>query len=201
MEALLLKVEKRESVGTSAAKKIRAEGKIPANLYGPSGNRHLTVDETEFRIFYKEVKDQSALFEIEDTDGKKTRCLISEVQVDSLSRRVKHVDMREIAKGVEISAHVPVHAGGTAFGVKNQGAVLEMVAHELEVHCLPRNLPKELIIDVSELKVGESLHVSDIVAPEGVSILNPGDEVVVACAYAAKLESEASDAEDEVSED
>lgn len=193
MEALLLKVNERESVGTSAAKKIRSEGKIPVNLYGPSGNRHLTVDASEFRVFYKEVKDQSALFEIEDTGGKKTRCLIEEVQIDTIARKPIHIDLREIAKGVEISAHVPVHAKGTAFGVKNQGGVLEIVAHELEVRCLPRNLPKELLVDVSGLKIHESLHVSDLTAPEGVAILNPGDEVVVSCATAGKLESTESD--------
>ena len=82
-----------------------------------------------------------------------------------------------------------MHAKGTAYGVKNQGGVLEIVAHELEVRCLPRNLPKELLVDVSELKVHDSLHVSDLKAPEGVVILNPGDEVVVSCAVAAKIES------------
>jgi len=189
MEALLLKVHGRESLGSGAARRIRSEGKIPVNLYGPSGNRHLTVDEAEFRVFYKEVKDQSALFEIEEADGKHVRCLIEEVQLDPITRKAMHIDLREIAKGVEIHAHVPVHAHGLAFGVKNQGGVLEIVAHQLEVRCLPRNLPKELLVDVESLKVNESLHVRDLKAPEGVIILNPGDEVVVSCAHAAKLES------------
>lgn len=196
MEALLLKVNERTAVGTSAAKKIRSEGKIPVNLYGPSGNRELTVDSSEFRVFYKQIKDQSALFEIEDAAGKQTRCLIEDVQVDAISRKVMHVDLREIAKGVEIHAHVPVHAKGIAFGVKNQGGVLEVVAHELEVRCLPRHLPKEILVDVSELKVHDSLHVRDLVAPEGVAILNPGDEVVVSCATAAKLEPSTEEADD-----
>lgn len=201
MEALLLKVNERTAVGTSAAKKIRSEGKIPVNLYGPSGNRELTVDASEFRVFYKQVKDQSALFEIEDTSGKQTRCLIEDVQVDAMSRKVIHVDLREIAKGVELHAHVPVHVKGTAFGVKNQGGVIEVVAHELEVRCLPRNLPKELLVDVSELKVHDSLHVRDLVAPEGVVILNPGDEVVVSCATSAKMETTTAEEEEESEED
>ena len=96
--------------------------------------------------------------------------------------------------GVEIHAHVPVHASGIAFGVKNQGGVLEIIQHELEVRCLPRNLPKELLVDVTELKVHDSLHVRDLKAPEGVVILNPGDEVVVSCAHAAKLETSTAEA-------
>jgi large subunit ribosomal protein L25 len=189
MEALILKVSDRDSVGTGASKRIRSEGKIPTNLYGPSGNRNLAVEASEFRVFYAQVRGQSALFEIEDADGKKTRCLIEEVQVNPISRQVSHIDLREIAKGVEIHAHVPVHTKGISYGVKNQGGVLEIVAHQLEVRCLPRHLPKEIAVDVTDLKIHQSVHVRDLVAPEGVVILNPGDEVVVSCATAGKIET------------
>jgi large subunit ribosomal protein L25 len=190
MEALVLSVKERESVGTGPSKRIRAEGRIPVNFYGPSGNRELSVDEPEFRNFWKKVKDQTALFEIEDEKGKRVRSLVQEVQTDAISKKIIHVDIREIAKGIEINAHVAVHPAGTAYGVKNEGGVLEIAAHELEVRCLPRNLPSEILVDVTELHVHDSIHVRDLVAPKGVTILNDGDEVVIACAGVGKPDEE-----------
>jgi large subunit ribosomal protein L25 len=195
MEALVLSVQERESLGTSASKRLRSEGLVPVNFYGPSGNRQLSVSEPEFRVFWKRVKDQTALFEIEDEKGKRVRSLIQDVQVDAITKKFIHIDIREIAKGIEITASVAVHAKGTAYGVKNEGGVLEISAHELEVRCLPRHLPKEISVDVTKLKVHESIHVRDLVAPEGVTFVNDGDEVVIACAGVGKPEEEASEEE------
>lgn len=200
MEELVIAVKDRESVGTQASKKLRKEGRIPVNLYGPSGNRHLTVSETDFRVFWKKIRGQTSLFEVADEAGKRTRSLIQEVQIDAITRKPIHIDIREVAKGVELHAHVVVHAVGEAYGVKNQGGVIEIIAHELEVRCLPRNLPHEIIVDVTDLKLHDSIHIRDLKPIEGVTFVGDKDQLVLSCAVSAKLEV-AEKEEDEVEEE
>jgi large subunit ribosomal protein L25 len=185
MEDLVLSVKERVSAGSGAANRIRRDGGIPVNLYGPSGNRTLLVSDSDFRVFYKKVRGKTALFEIEDESKTRTRCLIQEMQINSVSQKVSHVDLREIAKGVEIHASVVVHTKGEAYGVKNQGGVIEIVAHQVEVRCLPRNLPTEIVVDVTGLKLHDSVHVGELPVIEGVIYLDDAAQVVVSCAGGA----------------
>lgn len=196
MEELVLTVKERESVGTQAAKRLRAEGRIPVNLYGPSGNRQLTVSEPDFRVFWKKVRGQTTLFEISDEKGKKVRSLIQEVQIDAISQKVIHIDIREIAKGVQINANIVVHTKGEAVGVRNQGGVIEISAHEIEVRCLPRHLPHEILVDITELELHDSIHIRDLTPLEGVTFLGDKDQLVLSCAVSGKLETEVKEEED-----
>lgn len=200
MEELVLEVEERESVGTGDAKRLRKAGRIPINLYGPSGNRQLTVAEPDFRVFWKKVKGQTTLFQIKDEKGKSTRSLIQEVQINALSQKAIHIDVREIAKGVQIHAKVVVHTKGEAHGVRNESGVIEITSHELNIRCLPRNLPHEVEVDVTELKLHQSVHVSDLTPIEGVTFLDAKDQLVLSCAISGKIEAEADEEETETEE-
>ncbi|MDD4349842.1 MAG: 50S ribosomal protein L25 [Opitutales bacterium] len=195
MENLVIKVQSRETVGTGSATKLRAQGRIPVNLYGPSGNRSLSVDKVEFRLLAKEIAGQTTLFEIETETGERVRSLIQEVQRNAISREVTHIDLREVAKGVEITAHVVVRVKGESFGVKSQGGLIEIVADQVMVRCLPRHLPHEILIDVTELQVGQSVHMRELPACEGVTYVGDADQVVVACVGASKMEEAEGEAE------
>jgi large subunit ribosomal protein L25 len=196
MENLVLAVKQRAETGSNASNRVRKQGGIPVNFYGPSGNRLLTVNDSEFRVFYKKVRGQTALFEIEDESGKRVRSLIEEVQIDPISQKVIHVDIREIAKGVEISAHVVVHTKGQAYGVKNEGGVIEIVAHQVDVRCLPRHLPTEILVDVTNLKLHDSIHIGELPVLEGVTYLGDPGQVVVSCSGTATSAS-VEDSEEE----
>jgi len=182
MEDLVLSVKERADVGTSAAKKVRANGMIPVNFYGPSGHRHLAVSDSEFRSFWKKVRGTTSLFDIQDEKGERVRCLLQEVQTDAIKQEVIHVDMREIAKGIEIDANVIVHTKGEAFGVKNEGGVIEIITHEVSVRCMPRNLPNEIVLDVSKLHLHDGIHIKDLPEFDGVAYLDDPDQLVVSCA-------------------
>ncbi len=204
MEDLVLSVKEREALGSSAAYKIRAAGMIPVNFYGPSGHRHLATPESEFRVFWKKVKGTTSLFEIEDEKKKRVRCLIQEVQVDAIKQKVIHVDVREIAKGVEIDAKVVVHTKGESFGVKNEGGVIEIVSHEVTVRCLPRNLPNEIVVDITDLHLHDTINVKDLPVFEGVSYLDDPDQLVVSCAghgKSAAIDTEEPEEEEEAVEE
>lgn len=188
MENLVIKVQSRETVGTGSATKLRAQGRIPVNLYGPSGNRSLSVDKVDFRLLSKKIAGQTTLFEIETETGERVRSLIQEVQRNAISREVTHIDLREVAKGVEITAHVVVRVKGESFGVKSEGGLIEIVVDQVAVRCLPRHLPHEILIDVTDLRVGQSVHQKELPKYEGVSYVGDGDLVIVACVGASKME-------------
>ncbi len=199
MEDLVIEVESREATGRIANKALRAEGRVPVNLYGPSGNKNLSALKSDVRNLIKSIGGQTALFEISE-GGTRTRTLIQEIQKDSISGEFIHLDLREIAKGVEITTNVVVHTKGAAFGVKNEGGIIEIVAHELEVKCLPRNLPSEITVDVTELHINDSIHIGELPEIEGVTLTGDPQQVVVTCAPSSKSVAATEVEEEEVAE-
>ena len=122
--------------------------------------------------------------------------LIKDYQEDLLKGRIIHIDFYEIEKGKLLKTRVPVHLEGTAIGVK-EGGVLEHLLHEIDVECLPKDLPKSFQIDISDLKAHHSIHIKDIEAIEGVKILNPLDQVVCLIEVKAAVEEEVEEVEEE----
>jgi len=179
MKEYSIKVQARETKGTRAASRMRRDGLIPAVVYGKSGNRLLAVESAPFRKLWHQAGG-SAVVSIEDESGAMTMTLIQSVQRDPRRDTFVHVDFYEIQKDVKITAMIPVHTEGQSIGVKNEGGVLEIVTHELEVECLPGDLPSEIVIDVTPLKAGEIVHLEDLPVMEGVRFLGEPDMPVVA---------------------
>lgn len=182
MKQVALNVKTRDAVGSTAVKRLRAEGLIPAVIYGESGVRHLQISADEFFLAWRKIAGRASLLELH-TDGaeESTFAIIKEYQRNPRNDRFEHIDLLEIVRGKEMEADIPVHPVGAAFGVKNQQGVLEVHAHELGVRCRPRDLPEFISVDVTALKVGESLRVADLPAIEGVTMTNDKDLVVVSC--------------------
>lgn len=182
MKQVALNAKTRSAVGTSAVNRLRAEGAIPAVLYGESGTQHLQVDARDFSLAWRSIGGRAALLEVH-TDGaeESTFAIIKEAQRDSISDRFLHLDLFEIVRGKDMTAEIPVHPVGTAFGVKNQQGVLEVNSHELEVRCRPRDLPEYIHVEVAALKVGDSIKIGDLPKLEGITILGDVDQVVVSC--------------------
>lgn len=175
-------------------RRMRKAGVIPAVVYGKSGNRSLSIQEKDFRELSRQTSGGAALVDIKDDKGVELMTVIHDVQRDPVYDSVEHVDFHELQAGVKMTAHVSVHVTGEAYGVKNEGAVLDVVSHSLDVECLPRHLPEYLEVDVTELKIHDSVHVSDLKLPEGVVVTNDPDQVVLACAESsARAAAEAED--------
>ena len=204
MKQVALNAKTRSAVGTSAVNRLRAEGAIPAVLYGESGTQHLQIDARDFSQAWRSIGGRAALLEVH-TDGaeESTFAIIREAQRDSMTDRFLHIDLFEIVRGKDMTAEIPVHPIGTAFGVKNQQGVLEVNTHEVEVRCRPRDLPEYITIDVSALKVGDSIKIGELTAIEGVTVLGDVDQVVVSCVGASGGKSgdeETAEAEAEAEE-
>lgn len=188
MKQFSLKVETREAKGSRASRRARREGKVPAVLYGKNEPRSLMIDAKAFGKLYKAVADISALVEIEDEKGVKVSTLIQDVQFNRITDAFNHVDFFEVKADEEMHASIPVHVMGEAIGVKEDNAVLELVLHEIEVRCLPKNLPESIEIDVTGLRGGDSIFVKDLKAISGVTYSSDEDQAIVVC---AKPEEEA----------
>ena len=176
-----LKAETRMRSGSSDINRMRQEGLLPAVIYGKSReeNANLKVNAREISNLLAQSASENVLVDLEiEGESKKSLALIKAVQHDYLKDRILHVDFHAVGEDEEISAMVPVDIVGTAPGVK-EGGLLEHMVHSIEVTCLPKDLPEGVTVDVSSLHIGESAHVRDIAAPEGVKLgLNP--DVVVA---------------------
>lgn len=182
MKQITLETKEREGAGSGASRRLRASGEFPAVIYGESGVRHLAVNAHAFQMQYRQIAGSAALIELKVAgEGEATFAIIQEIQRCTKSDQILHVDFKEIVRGRDMEADIPVHAKGISHGVKNFGGVLEISLEEMRVRCRPRNLPEAIEVDVTDLHIGRSLHVRDIVAPEGVTLLEDPDQVVVAC--------------------
>ena len=185
-KSVLLKASARAGVGRTAVKKLRSAGRVPAVLYGKRIKpTTLDVNSRELGTVIHASAGENVLVDLEfDLEGQpqKRLALIQDVQQDPISGAYLHLDLHEIAADETIRAHVPVDPTGEPVGVKTFGGILEHILRELNVECLPKDLPERIIVDVSGLNVNQSIHVNEIAAPEGVTILNPAELVVFAVA-------------------
>lgn len=186
MKTVKLTVAPREEVGTRRVQRLRNSGRIPAVLYGESGVRNLSVDRKEFIELRREIGDRAALVQIEQegSEEEATWSLIQDTQRDAISGEYRHIDLHEVVRGKPMNAAIVVHTRGVAIGVRNEGGYVEVQTHELNVRCRPRDLPEEIIVDVTELHAGDSIHVRDLTPPENVEFTDDPDLTVVTCAMA-----------------
>ena len=196
MKQLTLNVKSRKEIGRGPSRRLRVSGMIPAVVYGASGNHNLVVGQAEFRSLQQASGGGSVLVQIAGDGLDPTLSIVSELQVDALSDAVIHIDFHEVESGKVMSASAMVQIIGEAVGVKMEEGVLQVSAHELDVRCLPADLPEHIEIDVSELHVGGTIQVADLAPPEGVEFVDSQDRVVVTCLgkSAEALEEEAAEA-------
>jgi len=164
----------REKTGKGAARQARFAKQVPAVIYGHGRPAQaLMVDALSLEQALSGVEPESTLIEL-TVDGKKTRTLIREIQRHPVRPDIIHVDFYEIHSGEKITLKVPVHLVGAPDGVRNGGGVLDQVTREVEIEVLPEHLPDRVELDVTALKIGESLHVRDLTIANAV-ILSGAD--------------------------
>ena len=190
---LKLTAQTRFTVGRSAVKKIKAQGLVPAVVYGGhDAPISLSLNAREIGRLLARATSEHLLVDLEITDGGATSnrlALIQEVQHDALSRDILHVDFHAVKADEMLHSEIPVEPFGEPAGVKNFGGILEINMHSVEVACLPKDLPEIIRIDVSGLGVGSSIHIKHLLLPPGVTARGDGDLTVVRVA-APKVEIE-----------
>lgn len=165
-----LKAEPRSATGRSAARRLKARGIVPAVVYGgKEKSQPLQVSARDINAMLSHASGENILVELEIAGEKATRtALLQEVQHSPVGGDVLHVDFHAISMDEKIQADVPLEPLGVPTGVKNFGGLLEQNLRVLAIECLPRDLPDKITVDVSELNIGNSIHVRDIKLPSGV---------------------------------
>ncbi|MBV8175099.1 MAG: 50S ribosomal protein L25 [Verrucomicrobia bacterium] len=178
-----LKAQKRTLVGRNAVKKVKEKGLVPGVIYGSQAEpMTLQIDARELTTVLAHASSEHVLVELEIVDGSQSThrlALIQEVQHHPLKRALLHVDFHAVSATEKIISEVPIEAVGEALGVRTFGGLLEYSLRTLEVECYPQDLPDLVQIDVSNLNIGESLHVRDIPLPAGVEAITDEDLTVV----------------------
>lgn len=202
MGEFALGVELREEHGKGVARKLRAAGRIPAVCYRRNAEPvPVSLDPKELdRLLRNASSGINTLIDLKvtgggDFDGRQV--LVKELQRDPISGAYLHADLYAVDLQQKIHVSVPINLEGTPIGVSLGGGLLDYATREIDVECLPNAIPEEFTIDVSELEVGQSLHVRDIVVPEGVEILNDPDVTVMSVVAPLAIEEEAPAEEEE----
>lgn len=197
MEQIDLKAQIRKTTGKGPARTLRREGRIPAVLYGPkTDSMMLSIDFKEFEQIVKKVNVGSVLLKLQIQNGETlTRpAMIKELQTNPVTGAFVHVDFYEIDMLSKINVNVPVVTRGKSAGVE-EGGLLQIVRREIELFCLPTAIPESIEVDISDLTIGDSIHIREIALPAEVELPEDIDFTVVTV-LAPKIEEEVVEEEE-----
>jgi len=192
--------EMRDVQGTSASRRLRHAGKIPAILYG-SGKETamLTLDHNSL---YHNMEDEAfhSSILVVDIAGKQEKAILRDVQMHAFKQLIMHIDLQRVSATEKIQISVPLHytGGDEAPGVKLESGIVSHLITELDIICLPGDLPEFLSVDVSELHIGDSIHLSEVTLPDGVectALAHGGDDQAVVTVVAVRGSQEDEEAD------
>ncbi len=193
MKSITIKCSKRESVGKSATKALRNAGRVPCVIYGGDDPLHFSAPELDFSKLVYTPNAHTVIISFED--GSKINAILQDIQFHPVSDKILHIDFYELFDDKEVSINIPVRIKGVSPGVINSGGTLFINKRKLKIKSIPANLPDDITIDISELKLGDKIYTADL--KNDNYIIQHSDNMVVC---QVKI-SRASLIEDEVEEE
>jgi len=189
-----IKAEERPTRPKGELRRLRDQGKVPGNLYGgkASGSTPIAVEEKELLVLLRH--HPNAVLDLEMAGSDTRPVMVAGVQRDPLTRNVLHIDLREIDLKTPVRTHAPLEPAGESPAEK-EGGIVQMLLHELEIECLPADIPDAIPVDVSGLKLGDSLVVRDLKVPPGVLVKTDPSLVVVTVLAPQKDDAEPAEPE------
>ena len=184
--------EARSTRGKNEARRLRVKGLAPAVLYGSGGpSVAVAVNPTEVTKILHSNTGHNTIFNLSVQDGEATPVMIVDWQTDPVRENLLHVDLKRIDLSKRIAVKVRVHTTGDPKGVKIQGGLLEVITREIEIECLPDEIPELYTVDVAELMIGQNLRASDIALGGSVKLVSSPEQVV---AHVVALKAETTEA-------
>lgn len=181
MKQVTLKAIKREKTGKETAKKLRKQGFIPAILYGPGEEPiPVAVKFSDFEKIINKYKGETLLFniQIENSENLTKQAVLKDYQTHPVTDKIIHLDFLIIREDETVTIDVPLEFVGKPIGIP-KGGFLEIHMHEISIECLPKDIPDKIEVDISNLDIGDVLHVKDIKVPENIKIAEDPEETVV----------------------
>lgn len=182
METNMLRAFTRDDAGKGPSRKLRQKGLIPAVFYGPqAGSMAIAVQSADLSKLLKDGKENKFIKLSIDKKGKSIEKLsmLKEFQIEPVSRRMLHADFYEVSMDHKLTMDVPIHFKGNPIGVEEEGGELLHVKREIKISCLPGDLPEFIEVDISQLKIGDSVKIQDINCGEHLTVLDPEDTAIV----------------------
>jgi large subunit ribosomal protein L25 len=180
MAEIVVTATGRNERGKNAARRLRRQGLVPGVVYGGKGDTiAVSVDPKALQKVLRSEAGRNAILKLDISGAGATNAILKSWQVDPIKETFLHADFYRIAMDVAIRVTVPVQVRGEAPGVKTEGGILEVIMREIEVECLPGDIPENIAVDVSELGLNGSLRVSDLPVSVKVKVLESPDQVVV----------------------
>lgn len=199
MKELLLKSTRRETTGKGQARLLRRKGIIPAILYGPGTKTvKLSLELIEIQKIFRYSKTGQFLINLE-IDGDLKKVTIKELQKHPVSSNVLHIDFYEVAMDKKIKVSVPITTVGTSKGIEF-GGMLQIVRREVEVLCLPNNIPTSIDINISDLDIGDSFHVNDLSLTDKIEIFGENNYTILTILNQKSTEESVEEVEEEPKE-
>ncbi len=198
MEELHVSSQIREGVGKSKVSDIRNLGFIPAVIYGKGKkNQNLKVLRQEIKTLLHGRRAENIVFKLKVENQKEKKehtVIIKEIQYHPVTDVILHIDFNEISLTKAIKVKVPIVAKGEPIGIKQEGGSLEHLLWEIDVECLPTQIPDKFEVDVSNLKIGDAIHISELVVPDGIKVLHDPSTVMLSVAAPVKVEAPVAEA-------
>jgi large subunit ribosomal protein L25 len=179
MKEISLTATPRPTVGKGSARRTRRQGSIPAVVYGPELDPlPIAVEERAWHAVMKATGGSSAIIDLE-VDGLSKKVIVREIQRHPVTSKITHLDFHAVSMTKPLHLEIPIHFVGTARGVKTDGGIMQTTMRELEISCLPTDIPEYVEVDVTDLGIGDSIHVRDLTVPNAQILSDPQSTVVV----------------------
>jgi large subunit ribosomal protein L25 len=186
MQEVTIEVQRRESVGKGANRRLRAQDLVPAVVYG--GDREpmaIQIPKKMLLTLFREGGHENRIFLLQLAGtGQSRHAMVRELQVDPLNNQIAHIDFQRVLMDQKVRVKVHIELEGIPHGVKSQSGLLDFVTREVEVECLPADIPQNLKIDVTEIQVGEHIEAKALKLPAGVVYLGEEDVVIASVGHA-----------------
>jgi len=194
MQEVTIEVQRRETVGKGANRRLRAQDLVPAVVYGADREPlAIQVPKKTLLTLFKEGGHENRIFLLQLAGTTQTRhVMVREMQVDPMDNRITHIDFQRVMMDKKVRVKVHIELEGVPYGVKTQGGLLDFVTREIEVECLPADIPQSIRIDVSELQVGQHAEAKELRIPDGVTYLGDEDVVIASVGHAKAEAAEAA---------
>lgn len=195
--SLMIKCERRDVFGKNASRRLRREGKVPVVLYGgDEPSIHLAMQKKDVFGILRSESGENTIFKASfDSESKDT--MIKELQTDPVTDEILHIDLILIAMDKAVRVSVPIVVAGEAVGVKAEGGFVDLITREVEVECLPGDIPEHIEVDISDLHLHQSIKIEDISLPQGVESLSDPQTLVVLIEAPTKEEEIVKEEEEE----
>lgn len=180
MAEILVSAESRADRGKNANRRLRAKGLVPAVVYGGKKDAlAVSVDPKTLLKVLRSEAGRNTILNLDLGDGSKTSAILKAWQVDPINEKFIHADFYRIAMDVALRVKVPIHTQGESRGVKVDAGILEIIMREVEVECLPGDIPERIDVDVTDLGIHGAIRVSDLKISDKVKVLDEADQIVV----------------------